>query len=61
MNRFDWIHQRTNGEDFPAEVLLSTFDLGNEHVLQATVKDIFIKQKLKNNYSDIHIQNLLPN
>jgi len=40
INRFDWIHRRSNGEDFPSEVLLSAFNLGSEQVLQATVRDI---------------------
>ena len=40
MNRFEWMHQRKNGETFPAEVLLSAFNYGDERVLQATVHDI---------------------
>jgi PAS domain S-box-containing protein len=40
VNRFEWIHQRKNGEDFPTEVLLSAFNYGDERVLQATVHDI---------------------
>ncbi len=39
-DRFEWIHRRTSGEDFPAEVLLSAFDLDGQRVLQATVRDI---------------------
>ena len=39
-NMFDWIHSRTDGEDFYAEVLLSAFNFGGEQVLQATVRDI---------------------
>ena len=39
-NRFEWIHRRKNGEDFPAEVLLSAFVYGGERILQATVRDI---------------------
>lgn len=38
--RFDWIHRRKNGEDFPAEVLLSAFNLHGKRVLQATVRDV---------------------
>lgn len=38
--RFEWIHRRKNGEDFPAEVLFSAFDYGGERVLQATIRDI---------------------
>ena len=37
---FQWVHRRTNGEDFPAEVLLSAFELGGRRVLQARVRDI---------------------
>ena len=29
-NRFEWMHRRTNGEDFPAEVLLSAFNFGGQ-------------------------------
>jgi PAS domain S-box-containing protein len=39
-NRFEWVHRRKNGEDFPAEVLLSAFTLNGKRVLQATVRDI---------------------
>ena len=40
INRFDWTHRRTDGEDFYTEVLLSTVDFGEEQVLQCTVRDI---------------------
>jgi PAS domain S-box-containing protein len=39
-DRFEWVHRRSDGEDFPAEVLLSAFDFGGQRVLQATVRDI---------------------
>jgi diguanylate cyclase (GGDEF)-like protein/PAS domain S-box-containing protein len=39
-NQFEWVHRRKNGEDFPAEVLLSAFNYGGERILQATVRDI---------------------
>jgi PAS domain S-box-containing protein len=39
-NRFEWVHRRTSGEDFFAEVLLTAFDLNGKRVLQATVRDI---------------------
>jgi PAS domain S-box-containing protein len=39
-NHFDWVHRRFDGEDFYAEVLLTTFNIGGEQVLQATVRDI---------------------
>ena len=37
---FEWRHRRKNGEEFPAEVVLSTFTYGGARVLQATVRDI---------------------
>ena len=40
INHFEWVHRRKNGQDFPAEVLLSAFDYGGKRVLQATVRDI---------------------
>jgi PAS domain S-box-containing protein len=46
-DRFEWVHRRTNGEDFPAEVLLSAFDWGKDRVLQATVRDITERKRLE--------------
>ncbi|MFA4825007.1 MAG: PAS domain S-box protein [Methanoregula sp.] len=40
IDRFEWMHRRKNGEDFPAEVLLSACNYGKKRVLQATVRDI---------------------
>ncbi len=42
---FEWIHQRMDGSTFPAEVLLSRFDLGEKTVLQAVVRDISARKK----------------
>ena len=39
-DRFEWLHRRADGEVFPAEVLLSAFDLEGKKVVQATVRDI---------------------
>jgi len=38
--RFDWIYQKRNAEDFPAEVTLTLIQLGNRKVLQATIYDL---------------------
>lgn len=51
-NRFEWIHRRKNGEDFPAEVLISAFDYGGERVLQATVRDITERKKAEHALED---------
>jgi len=45
IDRFEWIHRRSKGEDFPAEVLLSAFDWGGKRVLQATVRDISLRKQ----------------
>ncbi|MBI5819631.1 MAG: PAS domain S-box protein [Verrucomicrobia bacterium] len=37
---FEWTHQRIDGEDFPADVLLTRMELGGKVILQATVRDI---------------------
>ncbi len=37
---FDWTHRRMDGSTFPAEVLLSRFELGDKTVLEAVVRDI---------------------
>ncbi len=39
-NRFDWLHQRLDGTDFPAEVVLTIIQVGNESVIQAVVQDL---------------------
>ncbi len=39
-NRFEWVHRRKDGTDFPAEVWLTAFTLHGKRVLQATVRDI---------------------
>jgi len=48
IDRFEWIHRRSNGQDFPVEVLLSAFDWGGERVLQATVRDISERKQSEN-------------
>ena len=46
-NFFAWTHRRANGEDFPAEVLLSTLTLRGKQILQATVRDISDRKALE--------------
>ncbi|MBT9476660.1 PAS domain S-box protein [Polaromonas sp.] len=37
---FEWVHQRKNGEVFPADVSFTAFTYQGHRVLQATVRDI---------------------
>jgi len=39
-NKFDWVHRRKTGGDFPADVFLTSFQLKDKQVVQATVRDI---------------------
>ncbi len=39
-HRFEWVHRRTDGEDFPVEVTLTPFPLGGRVVLYTTWRDI---------------------
>ena len=57
-DRFEWVHRRMNGEDFPAEVLLSALDFSGQIVLQATVRDIterkLVEQRLNESEERYH-------
>ncbi len=44
-SRFEWLHRRSDGTDFPAEVLLSPMDLDGRRVLQAVVRDITARKQ----------------
>jgi len=38
--KFEWVHRRRSGEDFPAQVWLTAFELDGRRVLQALVRDL---------------------
>jgi PAS domain S-box-containing protein len=44
---FEWMHQRANGETFPATVLLSRIQLGEKTLLHATVRDITEQKRIE--------------
>jgi PAS domain S-box-containing protein len=44
---FDWVHRRSNGEEFPATVLLTRMEFNGQTLLHATVRDESEKRKLQ--------------
>lgn len=44
---FEWMHQRRDGNAFPAEVLLSRFEWAGREVLQALVRDITERKRME--------------
>ncbi len=46
-NLFEWTHKRINGEDFPAEVLLSKVEEGGKAYLHAVVRDMTERKKMQ--------------
>ena len=46
-NFFEWTHNRINGEDFSATVLLTRIKLKDKQLLQATVRDITERKKIE--------------
>ncbi|MBI4774164.1 MAG: response regulator [Deltaproteobacteria bacterium] len=44
---FEWRHKRLDGEEFPATVLLTRFELNGRTLLQATVRDISESMRLE--------------
>ena len=50
---FEWMHLRSNGEVFPAEVVLSRFEVDGLPVLQASVRDISERKELEREILEI--------
>src|SRR6202521_6144207 len=45
--RFEWMHQRKNGNVFPAEVCLTALTLSGRPTLLATVRDITDRKQVE--------------
>lgn len=62
-NRFEWVHKKIDGTEFPAEVLLSIMELDGKKVVQATVRDITDRkqdeEKLKTTLAEVERFNKL--
>ena len=46
-SRFEWVHKRTDGTDFPAEVTLTSVKAGGKKILQAVVEDISDRKRME--------------
>ena len=59
---FEWTHRTLDGEDFPATVLLTRMELGEQEFLLATVRDITaqkqVEQALLQSRAEIEAKNL---
>ena len=51
-NRFEWLHQRINGEAFPGEVLLTSVPLNDKKIIHVTLRDISERKKVDNALRD---------
>jgi len=51
---FDWTHRKFNGDDFFANVLLSRVSVGDNNILQATVRDL---TEIKNAQEESDVNN----
>jgi PAS domain S-box-containing protein len=51
-NRFEWMHQRMDGTEFPAEVLLGVLEIEGRQVLQAVVRDITERKEAEQQIHD---------
>jgi len=60
-HRFEWLHQKKNGEVFPVEITLTPIEKENKTLLHVSWQDISVRKKLEStnrNYQD-HLENLV--
>ncbi|MEA3359428.1 MAG: sigma 54-interacting transcriptional regulator [Thermodesulfobacteriota bacterium] len=51
-NRFEWLHQRINGEAFPVEVLLTSISAQRKKLIHVVLRDISERKKVDNALRD---------
>ncbi len=54
MSRFEWVHRRTDAQDFIADVLLVRVDLEGRSILQAVVRDISERKAAEKALQEAH-------
>ncbi|WP_406659782.1 ATP-binding protein [Methanolobus sp. ZRKC3] len=59
--KFEWVHRRKNGEEFPAEVWLTRFLLKDKQILQVTVRDITERKEAEGELLQAKIEAELAN
>jgi two-component system sensor histidine kinase/response regulator len=52
MARFEWVHRRSDGSDFAADVLLARVDLQDRSIIQAVVRDITERKRVEHALRD---------
>lgn len=53
-SRFEWLYRRMDGSVFPAEVVLSTFEMDGRPVQQTTVRDITLRKQNERQLKDLN-------
>ncbi|MCD6325997.1 PAS domain S-box protein, partial [bacterium] len=59
--RFDWVHKRIDGNEFPAEVLLNRMTLAGKIVVQAVVRDITDRRRAEDALREANLQTEVAN
>ena len=55
-SHFEWLHQRSSGEIFPAEITLTSYQLRGETVLQATIREISDRKRAEEEREKLQAQ-----